>query len=196
MTMSDGSIALALEVQSVCEQSGYELLLIGAMALAAHGYPRSTEDIDFALAIDPRELAKLKDSLESQGFTAELSESDADDPLGGVITITRAGAFPLQLVNFDNSPAGGFPRLVRDAIERSSSPEGGLGKLATAEDLILFKLYAGGPKSIADILELLTRTQVDLSKLRDFAAGYGMSRELERVLSMVELSGHPVQNGD
>lgn len=180
--LSEATLEAAIEVRAICEKQGCELLLIGAVALAAHGYPRTTEDIDFALSIEPRALLKLSQSLEDRGFEVELSSPDAEDPLGGVITIHCEGALPIQLVNFDNSPAGGFPRLVRDALNRATTLEGGVGKLATAEDLILFKLYAGGRKSTHDILELLTRTKVNLDELRKLAQSYGMARELERVL--------------
>jgi hypothetical protein len=188
VNLVENSLALAREVDRVCVEEGCEVLLIGAMALAAHGYPRNTEDVDFAIAIDPRKLPALAHRLERLGLEATLAEADAQDPLGGVITLRRDGALPIQLVNFDNFPAGGFPKLVQDALSRASIVEGGIGKLPTVEDLILFKVYAGGPKSTLDILELLTRTQVDLNQLRERAHGYGMKRDLAQVLA---LAGRP-----
>jgi hypothetical protein len=184
VSLVDESLALAREVGNICAEEGCEVLLIGAIALAAHGYPRNTEDVDFAIAIDPRKLPALALRLEQLGLEATLAESDAQDPLGGVITLRRDGALPIQLVNFDNFPAGGFPKLVHDALSRAAIPEGGIGKLPTVEDLILFKLYAGGPKSTLDILELLTRTHADLEKLQELARGYGMKRELAQVLTL------------
>lgn len=187
MGVSEASLELAAEVSVECERLGCEVLLIGALALAAHGYPRGTEDVDFAIALPPRELANLARELAKPDLEVTLSESDADDPLGGVVTLRRAGALPVQLVNFDNSPAGGFPRLVHDALKRATKPEGGAAKLVTAEDLILFKLYAGGPKSTLDIIELLTRAPVDVGKLQQLAEDYGLSSELSRVLALAGL---------
>lgn len=188
MDVSEASLQLAAEVSADCERLGCEVLLIGALALAVHGYPRGTEDVDFAVAVSPRELARLAHELGRPGLEVTLHESDAQDPLGGVITVRRAGALPVQLVNFDNSPAGGFPRLVHDALGRATKPEGAIAKLVTAEDLVLFKLYAGGPKSALDILELLTRAPVDIGQLKELAADYGMSDELARVLALAGLS--------
>jgi hypothetical protein len=109
---------------------------------------------------------------------------DGQDPLGGVVTVSAPGALPVQLVNFDNSPAGGFPALVRDAVLTAREEVEGLNvPVAGVIDLILFKLYAGGSKSELDLLELLVRNPVDLVELRRRAKGYGMTSELERTLA-------------
>lgn len=185
MAAADAGLNLARQVEAALKQAQCAPLLIGAAALAAHGYPRHTEDIDLAVAIAPGELSKLARSLELPGRRVDYEPPDPQDPLGGVITVAEQGALPVQVVNFDNPPAGGFPALVRDALERSSevSAEGLPGRLPTPEDLILFKLYAGGPKSELDILELLTRCRVNFSQLRQLAHGYGMAAELEQLLS-------------
>jgi len=154
--------------------------------MAALGYSRNTGDIDFALAISPAEFGALHLQLQAAGFNATLSPSDGDDPLGGVITIERAGSLTVQLVNFDNAPTGGFPALVRDSLERAKGRMAGvLGIVPEVEDLILFKLYAGGPKSTLDILELLTRVRVNLDILRERARGYRLSPQLAAVLQAI-----------
>jgi hypothetical protein len=53
-------------------------------------------------------------------------------------------------------------------------------------DLLLFKVYAGGPKSEHDVLELLVRNQVDLVELRRRAKSYRLAPALERILSRLE----------
>lgn len=151
--------------------------------MAALGYARQTADIDFAVAMPPPEFAELHGKLRNAGFDATLSPSDGNDPLGGVITIERAGSLTVQLVNFDNTPGAGFPALVRDALERAQGrTEGVLGVVPRVEDLILFKLYAGGPKSKLDILELLSRVPANLDVLRERARGYQLVAELAAVL--------------
>ncbi len=188
MSAATATLELARQIECELELQGQPLLLIGALAMAAHGYPRSTEDIDFAVAISLRQLEVLWQELRSDGRRVSLSRADTDDPLGGVITIEAPNALPVQIVNFDNSPSGGFPALVIDALQRSSlSPEGLCGRLPTVEDLVLFKIYAGGPKSELDILELLTRCPVNLVQLRTLADGYLMRRDLDAVLGRVGL---------
>lgn len=161
---------------------GVEPLIIGALALAVHHYPRHTEDLDLAVAVPPRDLTPLATELRGAGFDVDLSLPDAADPLGGVLTIRAPGSAPVQIVNFDNSPAGGFPRLVEDAATRALEVPGLPLRVVGLLDLILFKLYAGGPKSENDILELLTRNHVDLDELRRRCTTYRFGRQLERLL--------------
>ena len=189
MAHLEASLELARSVAHQLEMANCPVLLIGALALAAHGYPRHTEDLDFAVAVLPSELRRLAQQLASSDRTVTFEAPDGEDPLGGVITITSNDALRVQVVNFDNSPAGGFPALVKDALTRSSAPllNDPPGRLPTPEDLILFKVYAGGPKSELDILELLTRCKVDIPTLRECARGYGMTREVDQILLKVDL---------
>jgi hypothetical protein len=181
--MADPTLQAATRVEAALGETT-ELLLIGALAMAAHGYARQTTDLDLAVAVPVRDLPELVKRLQAAGLAADYSPPDAEDPLGGVITVTAEGCLPVQIVNFDNSPSGGFPALVRDALARSTARVEGLpGQLPTVEDLILFKVYAGGPKSKLDILELLVRTKVDLPILRERAQHYRLDGELEKVLS-------------
>jgi hypothetical protein len=180
-------LTLAAELANELSSRGIEPLLIGAAALAVHGYPRFTEDLDFGVAVPPRELRALAEALSSPDRQIELNEPDADDPLGGVITITRAGCLPVQIVNFDNSPAAGFPALVRGAEQRAVTVPDVPGKVVSPEDLVLFKLYAGGHKSHLDIIELFTRCPIDLNVLKDRAKGYGLARDLDGLLERVGL---------
>lgn len=177
---------LARDVQEVLGSRGHEPLLIGALALAVHNYPRQTEDLDVAIAVAPRDLPRLADDLRARKMEVLLSLPDADDPLGGVLTCERPGAFPVQVVNFDNSPAGGFPALVRDAasLARRVSDELPL-RVVSLIDLILFKLYAGGPKASMDVLELLARNPVDLDVLRARCERYRLEGPLEALLAAV-----------
>jgi hypothetical protein len=188
---TETTLELAGRVHSALELEGVRCIVIGAVALAAHGYVRSTEDVDLAIAVDPRALPELADTLRTALGDAqvELSLSDGNDPLGGVIDIewpNKQGG-PVQIVNFDNSPAGGFPALIHHA---TTSPftfsAGSEGLLMSLEYLILSKLYAGGPKSRADVAELLARRKVDLARLQDLAQEYGLSEELRRVLQLQE----------
>lgn len=176
------TLTVAEDVAAILRRRGVEPLLIGALALAVHHHPRHTEDLDLAVAVPPTDLAPLATELQSAGFEVDLSLPDAADPLGGVLTIRAPGSAPVQIVNFDNSPAGGFPRLVKDAAGRALDVPGLPFRVVGLIDLILFKLYAGGPKSENDILELLTRNHVDLDQLRQTCATYRFGRQLERLL--------------
>lgn len=179
------TLELAEQVAAVLRARGVEPLLIGALALAVHHHPRHTEDFDIAVALPPDELRELAEALRSGERAVELSLPDADDPLGGVITVRASGSAPVQIVNFDNTPAGGFPALVRDAAASAITiPELPI-RVASVVDLILFKLYAGGPKSENDILELLARNRVDLDEVRRRCTEYRLHRELDALLARI-----------
>ena len=92
------TLSLAQEVAAVLDNEGFQPLLIGAAALAAHGYPRFTDDTDFAVAVPLSELKALVGKLPGH---AELSEPDGTDPLGGVVTTIREDG-KVQVVNFLN----------------------------------------------------------------------------------------------
>jgi len=182
------ALELAGEVSAALDERGTRSLVIGAIALAAHGYVRGTEDVDLAIAVDPKELEALGAALQRRipGTAVSIEMPTVDDPLGGVIDLRQAGsgdAALVQIVNFDNAPAGGFPALVREArSEPFQFPGGTTGSLASIEDLVFFKLYAGGTRSRADVEELLVRRQVDLTRLWALAERYRMQGELRAVL--------------
>jgi len=181
-------LRLAGEVSQALTGSGAQPIVIGAVALAAHGYLRATEDVDFGIAVDPKHLehlaSVLREALVDVEVTVEMPTPD--DPLGGVIDVRRGGegGDHVQVVNFDNAPGGGFPALVRDARRLPFEFPGGVrGYLASAEDIVFFKLYAGGWRSQRDVRELLKWAQVDRGRLDELAERYNMQRELAEVLA-------------
>jgi hypothetical protein len=185
-TTFEATLRAAEQTLDVLRGHRIEAVVIGAMALAVHQYPRDTEDLDLAIAIGPAELPGLANELRGLGWEVELREPDPSDPLGGVIDIRAPGADLVQLVNFDNPPASGFPRLVREAVQSSIplAPDSNL-RVADLPALIAFKLYAGGAKSKLDILELLERNEpVDMEVLRNRCDSLGLGKALERLLKM------------
>lgn len=183
--LQQSALELAGEVTGVLKEAGEAPVLIGAIALAAHGYVRGTEDVDLALAVDPRRLAELTVLLrERVDADVTMTMPEADDPLGGVIDIRRGDEDGdlVQVVNFERR-GGGFPAVVRNArTEPFDFPGGIAGAVVLPEDLVMFKLYAGGARNFGDIQELLVRTHVDRARLQELAHQYGMQRELREVL--------------
>lgn len=182
--MTDRTLETAERVAEILEGAGAPTVVIGALALAAHHYPRATADLDLAVAIPPPELRRLAERLRVEGWEVTLREPDVDDPLGGMIDLRAPGAMLVQIVNFDNAPTGGFPRLVREAIPRALPIAGTSLRVVDLMMLVAFKLYAGGPKSALDILGLLDANEVDLAELRRHCDSLRLGRALARVLSL------------
>jgi hypothetical protein len=155
------------------------VVVIGAVALAAHRYVRFTEDIDLGVIADREGMRSLVESLREDGYTAELHEADGEDPLGGVIDVS--GSFGLvQIISFDDR----FPAAIRDALEGDDIRirPGSMLRIVPIPQLVALKLYAGGWKSHADIVELLRRNpEVDADLLRETCRKYRL-RGLDRVL--------------
>jgi hypothetical protein len=56
------------EFLALLNSNGVEYLVVGGYALAAHGHPRYTGDIDIWLNPSPENVEKLMHSLEAFGF--------------------------------------------------------------------------------------------------------------------------------
>ena len=58
-----------------------EYIIVGAYALAFHGVPRLTGDIDIFVKPDPKNAEKILAALEEFGFgSLDLTKSDLEDP--------------------------------------------------------------------------------------------------------------------
>ena len=130
------------------------------------------------LADLPR-IRSLVDSLSAEGYNVEFHEPDENDPLGGVIDVS--GPFGLvQLISFE----GRFPAVIRDALagEDLRIRPGSMLRIMPIPQLVALKLYAGGWKSHADIVELLRRNpEADVDAIRKTCRKYRL-RGLAQVL--------------
>ncbi len=174
MTPHEASAELAEQVLGVLQRHGVDAVVIGGVALAAHNYPRATDDLDLGVNATRATLRAVRDALLLQGHTVELREADGDDPLGGTIDVAANSGGLVQVVNFDNSPSNGFPRVIRDALQ-ALGPSTGKLRVAPLPYLVAMKLYAGGEKSRRDI-EALVRSNPgeDWEAIRALCKSYGL----------------------
>ena len=165
MTDPDEVIRAAEEVTGILESRGVEALVIGAVALAAHGYVRFTEDLDLGVNTDLVTLTQVADGLRTVGYDVELREPDGQDPLGGVVDVR--GPFGLvQIVNY----GGRFPAVIDGGLAAADTVirSGSRLRIVPLPHLVALKLYAGGTKSRADIVELLSRNpDADVAAIRE-----------------------------
>jgi hypothetical protein len=150
--MHDGDHRLSLlgRVSSELARKGVSHALIGAAALALHGVSRSTHDLDL-LATEPSCLdPAFWSPLSRSGIDVDVRRGDLDDPLAGVVRFTAPAERPVDLV------VGKAPWQVEvlARAERMIFIDVELPVLR-ASDLILAKLYAGGPQDAWDIAQLL-----------------------------------------
>lgn len=157
-------------VVNLAASLGEELLVIGAVALAGHRYVRFTRDLDLAGTLPLFRMRALADALLKEGFTVELREPDADDPLGGVMDIeSKFGQ--IQVISF----AERFPAVIHDALADATLRvrDGSPLRIIPLAHLIVLKLYAGGFKSKADIVEVLSvNPEADLAAIEELCTRY------------------------
>lgn len=175
----DDNLVEAERIAGLLAEEGLEVVVIGAIALATHRYVRFTHDVDLGVNADLKQMRHLLDSLRSRGYEAVLHEPDGQDPLAGVIDIT--GSFgTVQIVSFEDR----FPAAIRDALagdDIRTRPDGGL-RVMPIPQLVALKLYAGGWKSLADIVELLRRNpEADLEAIGETCRSYRL-RGWEKVM--------------
>jgi len=124
--------------------------VIGAAALAVHGVSRSTHDLDLLTTAPECLDREFWAPLASAGIDVSVERGDADDPLGGVVRVRVAGAPPVDLVVGKSPWQSGIVARAREVpIEGVPVP------VTAPADLVLLKLYAGGPQDAWDIEQLL-----------------------------------------
>jgi hypothetical protein len=138
------------EVRGILESVGARYALIGAHAMAARGYPRSTVDVDF-LTTDQRVLEPgIWAEIARAGGTVESRRGDHDDPLAGVVHILLADGSDVDVVVARwKWEAAVIDRAERMRIAGIDLP------VARTSDLIMLKLAAGGYLDQRDAAALL-----------------------------------------
>jgi len=121
--------------------------------MAAHGVIRATLDTD-VLVVDGAVLDGVvwKEAL-PDGTDLEIRVGDADDPLAGMVRM-RGGMEIVDLV----VGRGSWQRAMLSRATPVTTPDGELPVVDRA-DLILLKLYAGGPQDRLDIQLLMDRAE-------------------------------------
>lgn len=76
------NVDLVQQVLAALERERVEYVVFGAVALALHGLPRATEDLDLFVAPDRDNIERLKAALRSVFHDPHIDEISADDLLG------------------------------------------------------------------------------------------------------------------
>ena len=136
--------------------AGIRFALIGGEALALRGASRATFDRDL-LATDPRALsATLWQEPVMIDARHEIRLGDEDDPLAGVARFEAPDERDVDLI------VGRHPWQER-ILERAEPVDLGDARVALPRvaDLILLKLYAGGPQDLWDVEQLLAASPAE-----------------------------------
>jgi hypothetical protein len=111
---------------------------------------RATADLDL-LALDPACLdPSTWRELRGAGASVEIRRGDDADPLAGVVRVSSPGERPVDLVV-------GKVAWQASLLSRATPLHIGIAtvRVVGAADLVLLKLYAGGPQDAWDVEQLL-----------------------------------------
>jgi len=78
-------------------EKGVRFVVIGGVAVAAHGYVRGTEDLDLVPDPDPENLKHLAEALSALDSTLPTARNRRFDPASDAGVIRRGGTSPLTL---------------------------------------------------------------------------------------------------
>jgi len=133
-------------------EEGVEYLLVGAYALASHGYPRATGDIDFWVRRSPENAERVWSAIRRFGApTLNLAKSDLTTP-----DIVFQIGIPPRRIDLLTSIAGvefddAWPARIEIEVDGLMVPV--IGR----DHLLANKRATGRPKDQADALWLETR---------------------------------------
>lgn len=157
---------LAEVLRLVVEATGHLGLrwyVFGAQAVAAHGIPRATQDVDITVLADVVTARSLLDRLHAGGLQARFPEI-AEELLQRAHVaplVHRASGFELDLVlggtELEEVAAG---RAAQVAIAGVAVP------VASPSDLAITKVIAGRPLDHEDVRSLLAAGRVDVEEVR------------------------------
>ena len=126
-----------------------EFLIVGGYALAAHGHPRYTKDLDVWVWLSPENAQRIINAIEEFGFgglgltAADFQEPDVMVQLGHepqrIDILTYASG-----LNFSDA----YKNRVYITIGEVQVP------FISSDDLRTNKLAAGRPRDIADVADL------------------------------------------
>lgn len=158
--------------------AGIPYMIIGGQAVLIHGRLRVTEDIDLTLGVDSGEAAKVLRLLRGIGMRPLVDKPE--EFVAQTYILPMFAEAEKVRVDF----AFSFTPYEQQAIARAQTRQetGYPVRFATAEDLIIHKLFAGRPRDIEDIRGVLARKQgkVDREYLRHWI----------RQFSQLEGKGH------
>jgi hypothetical protein len=150
--MGEGTLNKTLaRLSNDLEDRGIDYMVIGAVALLAHGYPRFTEDIDLVMTSEG--LQKFHEELIGLGYTPAF-------PGARKRLRSTVDNVSIEVMTTGEYPGDGKPKPVSMPAPAEASTEIDGIKFVTLEKLIELKLASGisAPdrlKDLADVQELI-----------------------------------------
>jgi hypothetical protein len=141
----------AADVQRFCDTQGWRFCFIGALAVIRWGEPRLTQDVDLTILTGFDGEDRYVDAL-LQRFKGRREDARAF-ALQYRVVLLESDAIPVDVA------LGAMP-FEEHAVERATAwrlPDGTSILTCSAEDLIVFKAFAGRDKDWLDVEGIIIR---------------------------------------
>lgn len=144
------------EFLSVLRRHGVRFLVVGAHALAAHGRPRATQDLDVLVAPTAANARKVGIALAEFGFTKLAADWTW---FAKPYRVTMLGRIPFRIDVLTSISGVSFTIAWRNRVTMATD----IGEIAVLglADLRVNKRAAGRPK---DLLDLALLDELELAK--------------------------------
>jgi hypothetical protein len=165
--------------------AGVDYMLTGSMASNYWGIPRTTHDLDFVLVMNPDQVNVLVSAFDTGFFIQPESVRSAFGP-----------PFQFNVLDEQSALKADFWMLRDDAFERTAFGRrlqvvlfGVSAWIATAEDIILHKLYwnrlTPSERQLGDAagVHAVQSDSLDFQYLRQWAVQVGVHRELDDLIA-------------
>jgi hypothetical protein len=163
---------LLTRIGAACERAGVPYMVIGGQAVLVHGEPRLTRDIDITVGVGVDGIDRVLAVLDDVGLKPLPSDPRAFAAQTMVVpSLDEGSGIRVDVIL-------SFTSYEAQAIERASAVamEGGSVRVASPEDLVVLKVFAGRPRDLEDVRNVLLRNP-DLDReyvgrwLREFDPG-------------------------
>ncbi len=147
------------ELLRLLEERKVDYLIIGGYAVAFHGYPRFTSDIDIFYSDSEDNIARLRQALIDFAFDEPEVPPDLFRVPGNIVSL---GAPPARVDFLNRISAVDFDTACLAAVRGSYGRVS--VKFISLKDLLLNKSGTSRAKDKADVEELLALTDSSLPK--------------------------------
>lgn len=175
---------LLARLARVLEAHRIPFMLIGGQAVLLHGEPRLTQDVDVTLGVGPSRLEDVL-TLCSEARLDPLPEDPGDFVRSTFVLPARDTATGIRVDLIFSTT-----RYEGRAIERAERVAVGGAEVpfATAEDLIVHKLFAARPRDLEDAAGVVRRKgpELDWSYLERWCREFARVPGRERMPELLE----------
>ena len=137
------------ELLRLFEENSVEYMVVGGYAVAFHGYPRFTKDIDIFYRLGPGNIAKLRKALFQFGFAKDALPDKLFEEKGNII---KFGVEPVRVDLLNEIDGVEFYDVALN-FERGRYGEIEINFIGKS-DLIANKAASGRTEDLADLEKL------------------------------------------